>query len=141
MIKTTIDVGKQLLNREVLLLPMINDIFNSHACHIIRIKQQEDSVNAKELVTSRWILLQLTVNLKQHIASTCKVRKYGTLIYRPNTQLLWEINKSDDNIPKNTCKFKDYSDQVLDNLNKRIHSSIKTLLTIVSLISTILSNK
>ena len=140
MIKTTIDVGKKLLNREALLLPMINDIFNSHACHIIRIKQKEDSVNAKELVTSRWILLQLTVNLKQHIASTCKVRKYGTLIYRPNTdllsvisQLLWkirglEINKSDDNIPENTCKFKDNSDQVLDNLNKRIHSSIKTLL-------------
>ena len=89
---------------------------------------------------SRWILLQLTTNLKKHVASTCKVRKYGTLIYRPNTdllsvisQLLWkirglEINKSDDNIPENTCKFKDYSDQVLDNLNKRIHSSIKTLL-------------
>ena len=128
MIKTTIDVGKILPNGEALLLPMINDIFNSHACYIIRIKQQEDSVNAKELVTSRWILLQLTANLKKHVASTCKVCKYGTLIYRPNTdlssvisELLWkirglEINKSDDNIPENTCKF------------KRIHSSIKTLL-------------
>ena len=42
MIKITIDVGKKLLNREALLLPMINDIFNSHACHIYH--QQQGAV-------------------------------------------------------------------------------------------------
>ena len=49
-------------------------------------------------VTSKRILSELTANFQHHIAFSCKMHKYGTLVYRRNTdhipflsEVMWKL--------------------------------------------------
>ena len=62
------------------------------------------------LKKAQWILSILTVLLQHHLAISCKVRKYGTLLYRPNVdfntllaQNLWEKRNHSKKITCTSC--------------------------------------
>ncbi len=68
-------------------LPTVYDMLCQYTDELLRANNLESEA-IKKLVTSRWVLSSLTATLQYHIAYKCTVRKYGTLIYRPNTDLL-----------------------------------------------------
>ena len=100
------------------------------------------SVNLPEdLFNSRWILSNLTVHLQHHMTYSFRVRKYGTKIYRPHSDLipslsqaLWELCniKSNnqyyvnDHCSTDPCIY--IPESKLDTLNLAIHSQINSLL-------------
>ena len=86
MNKTLITVGKMLLENQALLLPTIHSTFNKHA-DVVMVKGLQEPQELRT-VSSRWILRELTVNFQHHIAYSCKVRKHGTLVYRPTCDVL-----------------------------------------------------
>lgn len=101
---------------------------------------QGEEVEVDKLVSSRWILSNLTANLKHHVNYTCKVRKYGTLLYRSNSDLLYPLTQALGKLRKLSTPLNANQDcvpitqdtnskvMVLDNLNEQIHSQIKILL-------------
>ena len=46
------------------------------------------SLQGTERKTSMWVLSNLTSTLKYQLVCSCKARKYGTLLYRPHTDLI-----------------------------------------------------
>ncbi len=70
-------------------LPSVQDYFNSYACELLAAKSLQERVEANKLVSSRWILSDLTANnLLHHLSYSCRICKYGTRLYRPNSDLL-----------------------------------------------------
>ena len=132
MKRAIVTVGNELLQRNVLLLQTVHDIF----CRYVNEMAQGLKIN--KVVSSAWILSNLTVALGKHITYTCSTRKFGTIIYRSNSDLvpalshaLWKIR----NMPKDQESGTDIgiettsqSLDVLDKLNEKAHSRIKTLL-------------
>ncbi len=86
MKRVTIDVARELMNRNALLLPAVHDMLHQYTSELLR-KNNLESTDVTKLATSRWVLSSLTGTLKNHIAYKCTVRMYGTLIYRPNMTL------------------------------------------------------
>ena len=89
----------------------------------------------QELTTlsSRWTLSEVTAKLQHHMVYSCKVRKYGTLVYRPNSDLilllsevmwkLWNVESTQGERPEvSGC-----TDQ-FDHINQLVLSQIKTFL-------------
>ena len=91
-----------------------------------------------------WLLSGLTANLQHHMTYTCKVRKYGTLIYRPNTDLIpslqkamWslrqsqvskvELNAQSETVLQDSTQRS--SRAVLDDLNSQVHKEVRRILT------------
>ena len=98
VMKTAVSIGYKLLKSEVILLATAHDLF---CLHMSEIDSGIDSSAGKELITARCLLGQLSSHLQHHMMYTCKVRKYGTLVYGPNTdfiqaisRLLWEHKKT-----------------------------------------------
>ena len=135
MVRLTIEVGEELLKREVLLLPVAYDRLIAIATKIMERSSTTANVELQSMVSSRWVLSSLTANLQHHITCSCKVRKYGTLLYRPNTDLrvelsqaLWNV-KSSPLRSQNTQEQRNEPDdqnknnnkQVFDNLNAFTH--------------------
>ena len=76
MMKTTVLVGRELLTNNAILLPSVHDSFCEYAKELLRATHlQGEEVEVNKLVSSRWILSNLTANLKHHINYTCQVRK------------------------------------------------------------------
>ncbi len=91
-----------------------------------------------------WLLSGLTANLKQHIAYSYKVGKYGTILYRPNADLLpalqkamWRVRhlqlaRSEPQLESNLNDIHESTQhpdrRVLDELNDRVHSEVRRLL-------------
>lgn len=101
IMKTVIQVGDELLKYQVMLLATAHDLFGSYFHEIIQsTKVTGECSNPKDHLTARSLLIHLTSHLKHHIGYDCTVRKYGTIIYRPNTnfvhavsKLLWDLRK------------------------------------------------
>ena len=51
-------------------------------------------VDTSRLITSANILSSLIATLQHHITYCCKTKKYGTLLYRPNTDLTLNLAKA-----------------------------------------------
>lgn len=144
MSKTTIDVGNLLLQGEVLLLSTAHDIYKRYEKEIMQNKRLD--FNMKMItITARRVLAKLKANFGKYLMFACKVRKYGTLIYQANTDMitaishaLWKIRHfhsdsshlaHDPNIhvqptETNTINYKSF----LDDLNQRILATAKQLL-------------
>ena len=127
-------LGTLLLNRDVLLLPDIQDMFAQHAQHcdteINRVAQ------LAQQVTSRQLLSQLKVNLKHHITYECKAKKFGTLVYRPETDMgrvltkhLWKHRAAQKHQPKHETRQqqtdRETVQRLLDSINDKVHDQIK----------------
>ncbi len=84
-------VGRELLERNALLLPDVYDCFcpftNEQSHHL-------KDVDTLKLTTSSNILSNLVATLEHHITYCCKTRKYGTLLYRPQTDLTENLAKA-----------------------------------------------
>ncbi len=107
MAKKLVTVVKLLVDRQVMLLPSIHDHFTRYVWEIVAAKGFQEPQYLKG-ITSRWILSDLTANLQHHIAYSCKVRKYGTLVYRPNADLLSLLSKEVWKL-RNSNSSQDYS--------------------------------
>ena len=93
MTKTLCTVGEILLNRKAILLPSIQEHFRSYAKDMIAAQSTENLPDV-DAVTCRWILSHLIANLHHHVAYSCKVHMYGTLVYRPHTDLAPLLNEA-----------------------------------------------
>ena len=131
-------VGRELFEGNALLLPDVYDWFCQFADE--RSHHLKD-VDTSKLTTSANILSNLIATLQHHITYCCKTRKYGTLLYRPNTYLtlnlaraLWKVRQQDKSSTLNSdmCstpnpKTRD-NFQVLNDLNSLACSYINTYL-------------
>ena len=95
--KMLVDVGTMLLDNQATLLPIICANFHQYATELAVEQGIEESQEVKS-VNSRWILGEITTTYQHHVAYVCKVRKYGTLVYRPTSDIhallseaLWKI--------------------------------------------------
>ena len=119
-------VGQRLLRNEVILLSTAHNLFCLHATEI------DSSVHAKELTTARCLLGHLSSHLGHHMSYSCKVRKYGTLVYRPNTdfvlaisRLLWEQRKPIVTEPhEHPIESPNNVNTTIGDLNKIVHLEI-----------------
>ena len=85
LITTTIQVGNKPLAREVILLPTVHNQFQSYTTELAAASNQQGSVVS---VSAMWVLSGLAANLQHHMTYSCMIRKYGTLLYRSNTDLI-----------------------------------------------------
>ncbi len=144
MSKTLLKVGNILLARQAILLPSINKYFRDCVTDILAAKGCLEPTNL-QAVTSRLILSDLTANLKHHITYSCKVRKYGTLVYRPGTDLapllseaMWRLQNTtptpDSSEGKGTCSDSDLEsmdtvvNRCFDHLSQVVNRQIYTFL-------------
>ena len=144
MNRVVLAVGRELLYRNALLLPTVHEWFCSFAAeHPYHLKED---IDVTKLVTSANILSNLIASLQHHITYSCKVKKYGTLHYRPNTDLtqnlahaLWHLRQvnminssskyatptsspeSDDDVSRHI--------KVLDDINSQACSHINSFIT------------
>ena len=130
---TTVKVGEDLLKREVLLLPAVHEFFNQCVNSIAAASDKLDKTDLKDKtkVTSLWVLSELSANLKQHMACACRTRKYGTVMYRPDTDLisalqkaLWKVRhleqahcETDSCLDQTTTETKSPKNVIFDELN------------------------
>ena len=91
-----LDVGEMLLENHATLLPTVCASFHHYATELAVEHGIEEPPELK-LVNTRWILCEIT-KYQHHVACVCKVRKYGTLVYRPTSDIhalaLWKIKKT-----------------------------------------------
>ena len=85
-IMKTVSVGNILLENRAILLPSFHETFMGHVTDTSRVA--DISLEDTKDVSSRYILSSLTASLQHHITYSCKVRKYGTLVHRPNADLV-----------------------------------------------------
>ena len=139
---TAIYVGDIILRNEAILLPQVHETFSTFAIDTLSTSNLEWVGEPKGLVTARCILSNLTATLQHHLSYVCKVKKYGTLLYRSNGDslhaLTCSLHKSykketictSDNC---TCSTPISSEplqmqQVMLDLNSRIHQQVKRFL-------------
>ena len=139
MKKVTIEVGRTVLQRDVLLLPAIQEIFLKYVKMFSAELNSIDINMLTERITCRMILSHLTANLQHHVTFKCTARKYGTLVYSPNTDILNALAKSlwqqRTHISTSSLNVQEDSHQctkepitfrkVLDELNDKMHSQVK----------------
>ena len=65
--RTTGHVGNQLLHGKAALLPNVLDFFHKSAQDLVHMRHLQGD-GMKHIVTSRWILSNLKVSLKHHVA-------------------------------------------------------------------------
>ena len=80
-------VGTMLMENRAMLLPSILSDFKQYAKDLIIAKCIQEPQELKS-ISSRWILSEVTAKFQHHFTYICKVRKHGTLVYRPTSDLL-----------------------------------------------------
>ena len=115
-------------------------------CQYINEELQVQNLDAEDMtkVTSRWVLSNLTATLKHHLMYNCIVRKYGTLLYRPQVDLkpalaqaLWRSQNIDTQstnenyTSSSSTKLYNltFDTELLRELNTQIHSQVKEVLS------------
>ena len=135
--KMLIEVGGMLLENRAALLPTIHSEFIQYARDLMsesRIQELPDL----QLITSRCILSEIIATFQHHVIYACKVRKYGTLVYRPNSDLvvllseaLWKMKQINAHVSIQCDTEDEYANtekatntRELCNINKLIHGQI-----------------
>ena len=93
--KILYDVGTMLLENQATLLPIICAKFHQY---VREFAQDNVGVQESTELNSRRILCEIKAQYQHHVACVCKVRKYGTLVFRPTsdihtllTEALWKV--------------------------------------------------
>ena len=134
MARTVVHVGNILLQNQAILLPTIHSVFTSYITDLL--KGTDIGIEDIGHISSRRVLSDLTTSLQHHITYSCKIRKYGTLVYRLGADLtpslseaLWRLRSTETstNEPKApdgpaTCS------RDLDHINKLVHKQIANFL-------------
>ena len=122
MDKTILCVGHELLQHQAVLLPAAHS-------HFLQFHQQlllSSCVVHEQCMprTAMWVFSNLVSTLGQHIEYSCTIRKYGTLMYRPHTDLASLLQKALWKLGQQSGKsFMPTSDKekLLDHLNDCVH--------------------
>ena len=88
-----ITVGTMLMENRAMLLPSILSDFKQYAKDLIIAKCIQEPQELKS-ISSRWILSEVTAKFQHHVTYICKVRKHGTLVYRPTSDLLTLLSEA-----------------------------------------------
>ena len=91
---TIAHVGKELLQQRAILLPDVHDFFSEYQNTILKASNIEHEEEATNTVTSQWVLSNLTTALQHHLVYACRVKKYGTILYRHDTDLTLLLQQS-----------------------------------------------
>ena len=132
---TCITVAKTLLKLEAILLPSVHDFFMSL---VQEHTATGDLKGGEEHVTARFILSHLIVTLGKHLSYMCKTKKYGTLLYCTNGDVMTSLTialykgkkengaKLTEEQSGNTPCTSDY--EFMMDINSRIHQQICNIL-------------
>ena len=82
LVPTTLYVAELLYRQEALLLPSVHNAFSHYAAETIQAAHIEFGDDVNQLVTARWLLSNLVSSLQHHLSYVCRIKKYGTLLYR-----------------------------------------------------------
>ena len=131
------EVGAMLLEHRATLLPMICSNFNKHITLLLEEHGAQEPPELK-LMNSRRILCEIKAKYQHHVAYTCKVRRYGTLVYRSSSdihavlsEVLWKLHhlqtpKGDEHA---TCagNSKEQTDTCsVSHVNNLVHAQIES---------------
>ena len=141
-----IEVGTMLLENKATLLPTICSSFIQHAKHVaVRLGMPEPP--ELKMVNSRWISCEIISKYQHHVTYSCKVRKHGTLVYRPTSDLiallseaLWKLKQvhsepvrtegHQDTTPASTNSSTELIDTCsIGDFNKLVHGQIDSYLS------------
>ena len=86
-IRMLVTVGKMLMGNRAMLLPTIHSDFIHYARGLFAARGMQDPQELKS-ISSRSVLSEITAKYQHHVTYTCKVRKYCTLMYRHNSDIL-----------------------------------------------------
>ena len=131
--EVTLHVAKEFLHHRVLLLKSAHDLFCQTlkgTCDLVKVEHSEATV------TQRALLSHLTNTLQHHIRYNCKVKKYGTLLYRVEddivpflTRILWkqileqtswhDSSTNDKTEPETECM------EAIEHLNNKVHEQTR----------------
>ena len=126
-------VGTNLLDRNVLLLTDVHDYY----CSILQdVACKANTENEKEdrKITAMWVLSMLSTHLEHHITWACTAKKYGTLLYRPGTDMIAPLQQAMWRVRYSKTKFEGHTtatgevcslDETLNSLNAKVHAQIK----------------
>ena len=132
--KMLMDVGEMLLENNATLLPTVCASFHHYATELA----VEHGIEELKLVNSRWILCEIKAKYQHHVACVCKVRKYGTLVYRPTSDIhallseaLWKIKNSklgrSEAKDEHVAPAPDMTDTIsIGHMNRLIHTQIES---------------
>ena len=135
--KMLMDVGEMLLENNATLLPTVCASFHHYATELAVEHGIEEPPELK-LVNSRWILCEIKAKYQHHFACVCKVRKYGTLVYRPTSDIhallseaLWKIKNSklgrSEAKDEHVAPAPDMTDTIsIGHMNRLIHTQIES---------------
>lgn len=87
-------VGEALLEQNPILLPEVWDFFEQTYLHNIKVNDLCPKYQLSQIANPTWLLSQLSLNLQQHMAYKCTVKRYGTVLYRYGGNLLHALNVS-----------------------------------------------
>lgn len=133
-------VGETLLKQNAILLPEVFDycerVFNDVSTSQGIARNQ----NLHDIVSSNWLLSQLSAVLEQHMAYRCSVKRYGTVFYRYGGDLLHALNvslgqtrvKSNSQQPsqnESDAQFQKILPDVCLTLNSKCHATIQKMIT------------
>ena len=118
MTDTCIYVANTIVKHEALLLPTVHEHFS------IAVREHMSAINLQweeDQVTAQWILSNLIVTLGNHLSYACKIRRYGTLLYRTNGDLLSSLTVSLHKMNQVSKTKNDTSTSVEVNTTAEIH--------------------
>ena len=94
-------------------------------------EQNTQTVDVHSHFPARWLLSSICLHVKHHLVTSCKIKKHGTLLYRPNTNfgmflsnVLWHQTSScyDDRPSDSTVNLLQVNDcihlYIQDSLSK-----------------------
>ncbi len=94
MAQASIHVAEILLQQEAILLPAVHTYFSARSTESMNAANLQFVGGVKEHVTTRWVLSNLVVSLGHHLSYACRIRKYGTLLYRTDGDILNSLTVS-----------------------------------------------
>ena len=147
MLKIAAILVKLLENDEAILLPELHSKF----CHLLRTQTSQYPAVSTGIVetppTTTWLLSSLSMHFKSTLGVVCKHRKYGTLLYKRDGDLLKALSKAlgnatgvareaaaqlDLSAEISACNKKPDSDDDLAKvclaLNKKVHNQAKSMI-------------
>ena len=83
-------VGEELLKHHAVLLPAMYEQFIHKVTHFSKL--QNVHAAGKQAPTQQWLRNQLSSMLDYHMAYTCCIKKYGTVLYRYGGNLMHALN-------------------------------------------------
>ena len=89
---TALVVGEALLNQTAMLLPTVYKQFMHRLEYILHSNKSSQGTETQTLTTPQWLHSQLSALLDYHLAIKCSIKKFGTVLYRYQGDLLHALN-------------------------------------------------